>query len=81
MDDPVVRNLPSNAGDAGVIPGRRTKNPRAAGQLILTLQLEKACVLQQRPSTAKRKRKFGNAESSALGWSPGVTPLQVTTPW
>ena len=77
----MVRNLPSNAGDAGVIPGQRTKNPRAAGQLILTLQLEKACVLQHRPREAKRKRKFGNAESSALGWGPGVTPLPLTTPW
>ena len=30
---PVVKNLPSNAGDVGLIPGRGTKIPRAAGQL------------------------------------------------
>ena len=30
---PVVKNLPSNAGDAGLIPGQGTKIPRAAGQL------------------------------------------------
>ena len=32
---PVVKNLPSNAGDAGSIPGRGTKIPLAAGQLSL----------------------------------------------
>ena len=30
---PVVKNLPSNAGDVGSIPGRGTKIPHAAGQL------------------------------------------------
>ena len=30
---PVVKNPPSNAGDAGSIPGRGTKIPHAAGQL------------------------------------------------
>ena len=29
---PVVKNLPSNAGDAGSIPGQGTKIPHAAGQ-------------------------------------------------
>ena len=28
----VVKNLPSNAGDAGLIPGWRTKIPHASGQ-------------------------------------------------
>ena len=28
---PVVKNLPSNAGDTGSIPGRGTKIPHAAG--------------------------------------------------
>ena len=30
---PVVKNLPSNAGDVGSIPGQGTKIPHAAGQL------------------------------------------------
>ena len=30
---PVVENLPANAGDAGLIPGRGTGIPCAAGQL------------------------------------------------
>ena len=30
---PVVKNLPSNAGDAGLIPGWGTKTPHATGQL------------------------------------------------
>ena len=32
---PMVENLPSNAGDAGSIPGRGTKVPHAAGQISL----------------------------------------------
>ena len=34
-DGPVVKNPPSNAGDAGLIPGRGTKIPHAMGQLSL----------------------------------------------
>ena len=30
---PVVKNLPYNAGDMGLIPGQGTKIPHAAGQL------------------------------------------------
>ena len=29
----MVKNLPSNAGDAGSIPGGGTKSPHAVGQL------------------------------------------------
>ena len=32
---PVVKNLPSNAGDTGLIPGQGTKVPHATGQLSL----------------------------------------------
>ena len=32
---PVVKNLPSNAGDAGSIPGQGTEIPHAVGQLSL----------------------------------------------
>ena len=32
---PVVKNLPSNEGDMGLIPGQGTKIPNAAGQLSL----------------------------------------------
>ena len=31
----MVKNLPSNAGDEGSIPGRGSKIPRAAGKLSL----------------------------------------------
>ena len=31
--DPVIKNLPSNAGDMGSIPGQETKIPHATGQL------------------------------------------------
>ena len=32
---PAVKNLPSNAGDEGLIPGGGTKIPQATGQLSL----------------------------------------------
>ena len=32
---PVVKNLPYNAGDAGLIPGQGAKIPHATGQLSL----------------------------------------------
>ena len=34
-DGPVVKNLPSNAGDMGSIPGWAAKIPRAEGQTSL----------------------------------------------
>ena len=35
---PVVKTLPSNAEDMGLIPGGGTKIPHAGGQLSCTLQ-------------------------------------------
>ena len=43
---PVVKNLLSNAGDAGSIPGRGTKIPHASGQLNLHAATREACTLQ-----------------------------------
>ena len=42
---PVVKNLPSNAGDVGLIPGRGIKIPHAARQLSLhATTTELACL-------------------------------------
>ena len=46
---PVIKNLPSKAGDMGLIPGQRTKIPQATTR--------EACRPQQRPSTAEKKKK------------------------
>ena len=35
-NDPVIKNLPSNAGDTGLIPGPRVKSPHTSRQLSLT---------------------------------------------
>ena len=41
---PVVKNLPSNAGDVGSTPGQGTKIPHATGHLSLrTTTTEPAC--------------------------------------
>ena len=46
----MVRNLPSNAGDMGLIPGWGTKTPNAMGQLSpRTLQLEKRANSSEHP--------------------------------
>ena len=37
---PVVKNLSSNAGDVGLIPGWGTKIPHALGQLILCMAMK-----------------------------------------
>ena len=52
----------SNAGDAGLIPGRETKIPHAVEQLSPRTTsgepvCSRACALQQRPSTADKERK------------------------
>ena len=40
----MVKNLPSNAGDVGFIPGQGTKIPHAAGQISLSVSTaECAC--------------------------------------
>ena len=41
---PVVKNLPSNAGDVGSSPGRGTKIPHAKGQLSLHTSTREALV-------------------------------------
>ena len=68
----MVKNLPCNAGDSGLIPGWGTKIPHAAGQLSLSttnteplhsgvyiLQLEReAHVSQLRHDAAKINKYF-----------------------
>ena len=43
---PVVKNLPSNAGDEDLIPGQGTKIPNATGQLSLHATTTEDCVPQ-----------------------------------
>ena len=58
---PVVKNPPSSAGDAGLIPGWGTKIPHAAGQLSPctttrekpTLHNKRSLAPQLRPDVAK----------------------------
>ena len=40
---PVVRNLPHNEGDIGLIPGWETKIPHATEQLLSPRALELTC--------------------------------------
>ena len=48
----MVKNLSSNAGDVGLIPGWGTKMPHALGQLIL-------CMATKTQGSQKKKKKNG----------------------
>ena len=58
---PVVKNLPSNARDMGLIPGRGAKNPHVARQLSRSATTRetplhrngRSCMPQLRPDAAK----------------------------
>ena len=56
---PVVKNLPSNAGNMGVILGRGPKSPHAAGQLSLRRQLLRprleAMLHKEKPVSHKKR--------------------------
>ena len=61
---PVVKNPPSNAGDAGSIPSQGTKIPHAAGQLSPraattepSCRNERSRMPQLRPDATKNKNK------------------------
>ena len=53
---PVVKNLPSNAGDAGSIPGWGTKIPHAEGHLSLcAATAEPTCSGTHAPQLERKK--------------------------
>ena len=59
---PVVKNLPPNAGDMGLIPGQETNIPHAMGQVsphatTAGSMYSGAHAPQQRPNATKRKKK------------------------
>ena len=85
---PVVKNLPSKAGDTGSIPGLgrfhmlrgncwarllMLCNEKPPQWDILAPQLEKACEQQGRPSTKKKKKRGGGRfPFSWIFWAGGA---------
>ena len=70
---PVVKNLPSNVGGAGSIPGWGTKIPQAMGQLSPCATAtepvpcnERSWVMQRNPATAARTWCSQRAESKEI---------------
>ena len=62
----MVKNLPSNVGDAGSIPGRGTKISHATGQLSPhTATREKPMNCNKDPMQPKRKGKKENGNKEA----------------
>ena len=88
---PVVKNPPSNAGDAGSIPGIGTKIPHEVGQLNPRAATTEpvcsgACTLQRRPRAAglplhiftfpaKLLDKFSMPEVSVFPLQSGFAPI------
>ena len=52
---PVLKNLPSNERDVGLIHGQGTKIPHASGQLNLHAPTTEFIMPQQRPKAAQNK--------------------------
>ena len=80
---PEVKNLPSNAGDAGSILGRGIKIPHAAGQLSphtttteLVLLNERNCVPQTTEPTCSGPRTPQLERSPAPQRRPSVPQLR-----
>ena len=71
---PVVKNLPSNAGDTGWIPGWGTKIPHARGQLSPCTATSGARELQRRPGEAKRKEKKRGEDRETTNSEAKSTP-------
>ena len=55
---PVVKNLPSNAGDTGLILGRGTKIPHATGQLSPCTAMKDPACRSWDPVQPKIKDKY-----------------------
>ena len=61
----MVKNLPSNAGDPGLIPGQGTKIPHAVGQLRpRTATTEPKCSGARAPQLEKPARHNGRSRIS-----------------
>ena len=76
---PVVKNLPWNAEDASWIPGQQTKIPHVRGQLNWHAAAREAHVLQQRPSTTKRKRNKKRKWTYVYPWLMHIDVWQKAT--
>ena len=75
-DSPVVKDLPCNAGDMGLIPSQGIKIPHISGQASRrpttkesTHRNERSFMLQLRPEAAKLKKKNNNQHYDCLSES------------
>ena len=68
---PVVKNLPSNAGDTDSIPGQGTKIPHAVGQLSpCTATIELACLNERARVLQTTEPTCSEAHTPQLERSP-----------
>ena len=67
---PVAKNPPSNTGDAGSIPGRGTKIPRATGQLSPPQLLSPHATTREKPARYNEEPLRHNERSHVLQLRP-----------
>ena len=76
----MVKNLPSNAGDAGSIPGRGTKIPHAAGHLSLHATTTELARLNWSPRAANyRAHTLWNSHHNERRENPHATTREKLT--
>ena len=74
---PVVKNLPSNAGDTGSIPGGGTQIPHAMGQLSLYTSTREKPVHPKAESTCHSKKIPCGATKTSAARSKQVNIYQI----
>ena len=83
LGGPVVKNLPYNAGDTGLIPGQGTKNPHATGQLSPRATTAKlACLERAHVPKLQSPRALEPAHHNYRAhapWSPHATTTEEKT--
>ena len=77
---PVVKNLPSNAGDTDSIPGQGTKIPHAVGQLSpCTATIELACLNERARVLQTTEPMRSGAHTPQLERSPSTATKRPRT--
>ena len=83
-----LKNLPSNAEDGGLSPGREARIPHATGPLSPSTTTREAHMLQQRPSKASKsirlsKKKPGEREkrTTSQKWNSRWTAASLLSMW
>ena len=77
---PVVRNLPSNAGDVGSIPGWGTKSPQATGNEAIHSCCNPRTARETQCSQKRKKSRSASPTGARKGEGKPLLHLRDTSP-